>query len=248
MTSSEIWDEYTAAHYDRDTADRFAPEILGPTVEFLADMADHGAALEFAIGTGRVAIPLARRGIPVTGIELSAAMVARLREKVDEQELPVIVGDMVTTVAAGAGAFSLVYLVFNTLANLRTQAEQVRCFVNAARHLRSGGRFVIELWVPSLQRLVPGATAVPISLDEGHLLFDTYDVVAQECVSHHYIAQPDGTARYSAGRFRYAWPSECDLMAALAGLDFETRYADWDRSPFLATSGSHVSVWRKPSS
>ena len=245
MTSSEVWDEETAARYDDAAADRYAPEVLDPTVDFLARLAGDGPALELAIGTGRVGIALRERGIPVTGIELSAPMVARLRQKVDEATLPVVVGDMATTRVDGA--FTLVYLVWNSISNLRTQDEQVACFQNAARHLAPGGRFVIELWVPLLRRLPPGQLAAPFDVSDGHLGFDTYDLVTQACTSHHYTREPDGSIHYGAGSFRYIWPSECDLMARLAGLDLEQRVADWDGSPFTDESEGHVSVWRKPS-
>jgi SAM-dependent methyltransferase len=242
--SSEVWDEATADRYDADAAEKFAPDVLGPAVDRLAELADGGPALELAIGTGRVALPLQARGVPVTGIELSSAMVAALRRKADAETLPVVVGDMATTVVDGS--FSLVYLVWNSLSNLRTQDEQVQCFRNAAHHLRRGGRFVVELWVPPLRRLPPGQLAAPFDVSVGHLGFDTYDLVTQECTSHHYHRRDDGTVDYSAGRFRYAWPSECDLMAQLAGLELEDRWSDWRRSPFTSDSTDHVSVWRKP--
>lgn len=245
MTSSEVWGEETAARYDADSAERFAPEVLDPTVDRLERLADDGPALELAIGTGRVGVPLAARGVPVTGIELSEPMVAQLRRKVDEEQIPVHVGDMATTVVPGAGTFSLVYLVWNSISNLRTQAEQVQCFRNAAHHLRPGGRFVIDLWVPPIQRLAPGEMAVPMVIGDGHLVFDTYDLVTQECTSHHYRRLDDGSVRYGAGHFRYIWPAECDLMAQLAGMQLESRWADWNGSPFTATSESHVSVWRR---
>jgi SAM-dependent methyltransferase len=245
VTSSEVWDDETAARYDADAAPHFAPEVLDPTIDLLERLAEGGPALEFAIGTGRVGIPLAARGVPVTGIELSEPMVAQLRRKDDEEQIPVIVGDMATTIVPGAGTFSLVFLVWNSISNLRTQAEQVQCFRNAAHHLRPGGRFVIDLWVPPIQRLPPGGAAVPMSIAEEHLVFDTYDLVTQKCASHHYYRDEDGGVRYGVGHFRYIWPSECDLMAQLAGLELESRSADWKGSPFLATSGSHVSVWRK---
>ncbi len=244
MTSSEVWGEETARRYDADSAEKFAPDVLEPTVEFLARLAGPGPALEFAIGTGRVGIPLAARGIPVTGIELSAAMVAQLRRKADAATLPVVVGDMATT--AVPGTFSLVYLVWNSISNLRTQQEQVECFRNAARHLAPGGRFVLELWVPLVRRLPPGQLAVPMTVGDGHLLVDTYDLVTQRCTSHHYRREPGGATRYGAGSFRYIWPAECDLMARLAGMELEERLADWDGSPFTSDSESHVSVWRKP--
>lgn len=245
VTSSEVWDEETAAQYDQDAAEHFSPEVLDPTVDVLERLAEDGPALEFAIGTGRVGIPLAARGVPVTGIELSGPMVAQLRRKIGEDALPVVVGDMATTVVPGAGEFSLVFLVWNSISNLRTQAEQVQCFRNAAKHLRPGGRFVIELWVPPIQRLLPGEQAVPMSVEERHLIFDTYDLVTQECASHHYYRDDDGSIRYGAGHFRYIWPAESDLMAQLAGLELESRSADWKEGPFLASSASHVSVWRK---
>ena len=244
MTSSEVWDEATASTYDERSAERFAPEVLGPTVDFLTRLAGSGPALELAVGTGRVAIELVRRGVPVTGIELSRPMVEQLRRKIEESSLPVVVGDMATTVVPGR--FSLVYLVWNSISNLRTQAEQVECFANAARHLAPGGRFVIELWVPPLRRLPPGQLAAPFDVSDGHLGFDVYDLVTQECTSHHYTRQPDGSVSYDSGRFRYIWPAECDLMAQLAGLELEERVADWDGSPFTSDSESHISVWRKP--
>jgi SAM-dependent methyltransferase len=242
VPSSDLWDEDAAQRYDESSADMFDPTVLGPTVDFLERAAGGGPALEFAVGTGRVAIPLAGRGVRVTGVELSAPMVAQLRRKVGEADLPVVIGDMVTTQVPGE--FSLVYLIWNALGLLRTQEEQVACFSNAARHLVAGGRFVIELWVPPVRRLPPGQVAVPFEVGERHLAFDTYDLVSQRGTSHHYWPGPDGAARYGASNFRYAWPAECDLMARLAGLDLEDRFADWDGRPFTAESESHVSVWR----
>jgi SAM-dependent methyltransferase len=244
VTSSDVWDEETAEHYDESSADKFSPAVLEPTVEFLAQLAGSGAALEFAIGTGRVGVPLAARGVPVTGIELSEPMVRQLRRKVDARTLPVTVGDMATTVVPGK--FSLVYLVWNSISNLRTQDEQIACFVNAARHLAPGGRFVIELFVPELRQLPPGQLARPFTVEEGRLGFDIYDTVEQRCTSHHYWHDADGTLHHDFGSFRYIWPAECDLMARIAGLDLERRVADWDGSPFTSDSGSHVSVWRMP--
>lgn len=244
MTSSDLWDDATARRYDESSAQMFAPEVLDPTVDFLAARAGTGRALELAIGTGRVAVPLAERGVPVAGIELSEAMVAQLRRKVDEARLPVVVGDMAT--ARVPGEFSLVYLVFNTVGNLRTQAEQVACFRNAARHLAPGGRFVVEVGVPPLRRLPPGQVAVPFDVGEHHVGFDTYDVTTQGGTSHHYWREADGSTRYAVHHFRYVWPAECDLMAELAGLELEQRVAGWDGSEFASDSTSHVSVWRRP--
>lgn len=250
MTSSDLWDEQTAERYDASSAPMFTPEVLGPTVDLLARLAGDGPALEVAIGTGRVAVPLLGRGVRVVGIELSEPMVACLRRKVDEASLPVVLGDMATTRFSGVGPapgeFSLVYLVFNTIGNLRTQAEQVECFRNAARHLRPGGRFVLEVGIPALRLLPPGQSAVPFRVEEGQLGFDTYDVTTQQATSHHYWTEVDGTVRYGAHHFRYVWPAECDLMAQLAGMEPESRWEDWDGSPFTSDSTSHVSVWRKP--
>lgn len=243
MTSSDVWTEQDAATYDEDLATEFEPSVVGPAVEYLRDLAEGGPVLEFAVGTGRVAVPLAAAGVPVTGIELSEAMVARLRRKVDEQTLPVVVGDMATTVVPGE--FSLVYLVFNTISNLRTQAEQVQRFKNAAQHLRPGGRFVIELWVPPVHRLVPGNDAVAMEVRDGLAAFDTYDLATQACTSQSYRRDADGTVRHDIGRFRYLWPSECDLMAHVAGLELESRHEDWSGAPFTSASEKHVSVWRK---
>ena len=243
MTSSEVWDAETAAAYDETSAEMFAPEVLGPAVDFLAGLAGRGRALEFAVGTGRVAIPLVDRGVPVTGIELSEPMVAQLRRKMSAQRLPVVIGDMATT--SVPGDFELVYLVWNSISNLRTQREQVECFRNAARHLVPGGRFVIELWVPPIRRLPPGQLAAAMQVDPDHLVFDTYDLVTQACTSHHYRTDADGTTTYGSGSFRYIWPPECDLMAELAGMELEGRYADWDRTPFTSDSEKHVSVWRR---
>lgn len=190
MTSSDLWDEETAERYDDAAAKMFAPQVLDPAVDFLARLAGSGPALEFAVGTGRVAIPLLARGISLTGIELSQPMADRLRHKVSAEELPVIIGDMAT--AAVPGQFSLVYVVWNSIGNLRTQDEQVQCFRNAARHLSPGGRFVIELWVPGIRRFPPGQSAVPFEVTDRHVGFDTYDMATQQGTSHHYWRLDDG--------------------------------------------------------
>jgi len=244
MTSSDLWDAETAARYDASSVHMYAPDVLEPAVEFLAGLAADGPALELAIGTGRVAIPLAARGIPVSGIELSEPMVDQLRRKVPADELAVVIGDMAT--ARAPGTFALVYVVWNSIGNLRTQDEQVQCFANAARHLAPGGRFVVELWVPAIRRFPPGQAAVPFHVDDHHVGFDTYDMTTQRGTSHHYTRSEDGTVRYGASGFRYIWPAECDLMARLAGLDLEQRVADWHGRSFTSESESHVSVWRKP--
>lgn len=243
MTSSEVWGEDTARRYDAEDAAMFAPEVLGPTVELLADLAGEGRALELAVGTGRVGIALTRRGVPVVGIELSEPMAAQLRAKVDQDTLPVLIGDMATTRAPGE--FTLVYLVYNTISNLLTQDEQVACFVNAAAHLLPGGRFVVECSIPDLRRLPPGQLACPFDVTEEHLGFDTYDLVNQRLVSHHFTREGERYRR-DAGTFRFAWPAEMDLMARIAGLELEARYADWRRTPLTDDSRSAVSVWRRP--
>jgi len=244
VTSSELWDHATADRYDTEEAPRSTAAFLGPTLDFLSELAGDGRALEFAIGTGRVGIPLRERGVPVTGIELSEHMAAVLRRKIDEDRLPVTVGDMATTVVPGT--FSLVYVVYNTISNLLTQDEQVECFRNAARHLEPGGRFVVELGVPPLRLLPPTQTAVPFDVSERHLGFDTFDLVEQLLVSHHFTREEDGGYRRGSCRQRYAWPAELDLMAKIAGLRLERRVADWEGTPFTQDSGGHISVWRKP--
>jgi SAM-dependent methyltransferase len=247
MTNQQqLWDDETARKYDTPGEGMFAPEVLGPTVEVLSKLAGDGPAIEFAIGTGRVAIPLSEAGVQVSGIELSHAMISRLREKASERNIPVVQGDM--TEALAGENFSLAFLVFNTIANLLTQDDQVRCFQNAARHLAPGGRFVIELWVPQLRSLSPGHGGTVEESEPGYLLVDTYDVLKQHVISHHVRFAPelaDGQeARIGRTPHRYVWPSELDLMARLAGFELESRWADWDGSEFTGESRSHVSVYR----
>ncbi len=245
VTSSELWTRATADRYDAEETEMSSAAVLGPTLAFLSELAGDGRALEFAIGTGRVGVPLRERGVPVAGVELSTHMAAVLRRKISEDMLPVSIGDMATTVVPGE--FTLVYLVYNTITNLLTQDEQVECFRNAARHLTPGGRFVIELGVPPLRFLPPGQVAVPFDVSERHLGFDTFDLVEQVLVSHHLTRDgDDGRYRRSRSRHRYAWPAELDLMARIAGLELERRVADWDGAPFTQDSTKHISVWRKP--
>jgi SAM-dependent methyltransferase len=238
----EYFGEEAAARYD-DDARMFDPSLVGPTVELLAELASEGRALEFAIGTGRIALPLALRGVPVTGIDASEAMLARLRAKTGAERIDVAVGDMTTTRIDGS--FRVVYLVFNTINNLVTQDAQVACFRNAATHLEAGGCFVVEVGVPQLRRLPPGQTAVPFTVEPDRLGFDRYDVVTQELWSHHYWKGPNGIETFSLP-FRYVWPSELDLMARLAGMRLRDRWAGWQREPFTSESDSHVSVYEKP--
>ncbi|WP_030543466.1 bifunctional 2-polyprenyl-6-hydroxyphenol methylase/3-demethylubiquinol 3-O-methyltransferase UbiG [Streptomyces albus] len=244
MDQESIWGADAAHSYDTPGTGMFAPDVLGPAVDRLAQLAGDGAALEFAIGTGRVAIPLAEHGVPVTGIELSRPMVEQLRTKADESTIPVVIGDMAT--ATAPGTYSLVYLVYNTISNLLTQAEQVECFRNAARHLAPGGRFVIELWVPELRKLPPGQTAMVWQSEPGYIGLDTYDVLRQHVVSHHFRFNETEQAELFRSPHRYIWPAELDLMAQLAGFELETRHADWGGAEFTAESDSHVSVYRLP--
>jgi SAM-dependent methyltransferase len=242
MDHKTIWNEAAAASYDTPGAGMFDPLLLDQTVARLAALAGTGATLELAIGTGRVAIPLRQRGVPVSGVEISAPMLARLREKASEAEIPVVLGDM--TQARVPGRFSLVFLVYNGISNVLSQAEQVECFRNAARHLAPGGRFLIELWVPDLRRLPPGQQATVFATEPGYIGLDTVDLLNQIVVSHHFRFGESNEAQLFRSPHRYAWPSELDLMAQLAGFSLESRHADWLGTPFTAESRSHISVYR----
>ena len=241
----DYFGEAVAARYDESSADMFAPAVADPVVDFLADLAGQGAALELGIGTGRIALPLARRGIRVHGIDLSEAMVARLRAKPGAEQVTVTIGDFATTTVDGR--FSVAYLVFNTIMNLTTQDGQVACFQNVAAQLEPGGCFVIEVMVPELQRLPPGETVRPFTVTPTHLGFDEYDVASQGLISHHYTVVDDKLELVSMP-FRYVWPSELDLMARMAGMTLRERWSGWNREPFTSDSTSHVSVWEKPAS
>ncbi|GGK82732.1 class I SAM-dependent DNA methyltransferase [Streptomyces flaveus] len=235
--------EKVAAGYDESAADMFRPEAVDPAVDLLVGLAGDGRALELGIGTGRIALPLARRGIPVHGIDMSRAMVAQLRAKPGGDTVGVTIGDFATTRVEGT--FAVAYLVFNTINNLTTQDAQVACFQNAAAHLRPGGCFVIEVGVPELRRLPPGQNAVPFRISPTQWAFDIYDVATQ-AMSSNYVTIVDGRAKHEYYPFRYVWPSELDLMARLAGLRLRDRWEDWDRAPFTSESRRHVSVWEKP--
>jgi SAM-dependent methyltransferase len=237
--------ERVAERYDESSADMFEPVVIDPAVDFLAELAGSGAALELGIGTGRIALPLAQRGIRVHGIDLSEAMVAKLRAKPGAEDIEVTIGDFATTRVEGT--FSVAYLVFNTIMNLTTQDEQVACFENVAAHLEPGGCFVIEVGVPALQRLPPGETVRAFDISATHLGFDEYDVVSQGLISHHYSVV-DGKLELHSVPFRYVWPSELDLMARLAGMGLRERWSGWKREPFASDSRKHVSVWEKPGS
>jgi len=240
---TNYFDEPVAATYDENSGDMFDPAVLEPTVDLLADLAGpDGSALELAVGTGRVALPLAARGVRVHGIDLSAAMLERLREKDGAEAVATTLGDMTSTRVDGS--FDVAYLVFNTVGNVTTQDGQVDIFANAAAHLRPGGHFVIETGVPQLQRVTPGQRFRVFARTEDYLGVDEYDVVTQQMWSHHH--RFDGAqGRRASIPFRYVWPSELDLMARLAGMRLVHRWADWQRSPFDAESTSHVSVWRR---
>jgi SAM-dependent methyltransferase len=241
----DYFGERIAERFDERYAYQCDPAVVDPIVAFLAELARGGAALELGIGTGRIALPLARRGVPVHGIELSEAMVARLRAKPGAEQIGVTIGDFAT--AKVAGTFSVAYLVANTIMNLTTQDEQVACFRNVAERLDSRGCFVIEVLVPGLQRLPPGDTFQPFDVSPAHLGFDEYDVARQGLVSHHYWIA-DGKVDAFSIPFRYVWPSELDLMAQLAGMTLRERWSGWKREPFTSESGMHVSVWEKAAS
>jgi hypothetical protein len=232
-----------AERFDERHAELAVPEVVDPMVDFLEVVAGGGAALEFGVGTGRLALPLAGRGVRVHGIDLSEAMVAQLRSKPGAERIDATIGDFATTTVEGR--FSLVYLVANTIMNLTTQDEQVACFQNAAAHLEPGGAFLIEVLVPGLRRLPPGERFQLFDVSSRHLGFDEIDVASQSLTSHHYWID-DGTVEVVSPPFRYVWPSELDLMAQLAGMTLDERWGDWTREPFTSASEKHVSVWRTP--
>ena len=237
-------------HFGPDVAERFDeryahqadPAVVDPTVDFLAGVAGDGAALELGIGTGRIALPLSQRGVDVLGIDLSEAMVDRLRAKPGGGRIAVTIGDFATTKVGGM--FSVAYLLVNTIMNLTSQEEQVACFRNVAEQLEPGGCFVVEVQVPKLQRLPSGERLQPFDVSSTHLGFDEIDVATQRLVSHHYWIEDDKVEVLSPP-FRYVWPSELDLMAQLADMSLRERWGDWDRSPFTNESEKHVSVWEK---
>ncbi len=235
--------ESIAAAYDESAAHLFDPAVVDPAVDFLVELAGDGGALELGIGTGRIALPLAQRGVPVHGIELSKAMAARLHAKPGSERIGVTIGDFATTTVDGT--FSVAYLVRNTIMNLTTQETQIACFRNVAAHLEPGGCFVIEVLVPGLQRLPPGQTIQDFHLSETKWGLDEYDVVTQGLISHHFTFLDGRITRWSVP-FRYAWPAELDLMAQLAGMSLRERWSGWRREQFASDSREHVSVWQMP--
>jgi hypothetical protein len=236
------FDERIAKSYQAKWPELFEPAVVDPAVSFLADLAGTGAALELGIGTGRLAIPLSQRGVRVHGIDLSPDMVAQLQAKVGSDDIGVTIGDFATTRVGGT--FKLAYLVRNTITNLTSQDEQVACFGNVAAQLEPGGCFVIEVYIPELQRIPPGETIHAFTVTPTHLGFEEYDVATQIAFSHHYWVV-DGQLETHSAPFRYVWPSELDLMARLAGMTLCERWSDWTREPFTSDSRQHVSVWEK---
>jgi SAM-dependent methyltransferase len=235
--------ERAAARYDESTAEMSGAGVVEPAVDLLAELAGGGRALELGIGTGRIALPLAGRGVQVHGIDMSRAMVARLRAKPGGDVLGVTIGDFATTTAGGP--FSVVYLVFNTIMNLTTQEAQLACFRNAAAHLEPGGCFVIEVGVPELRKLPPGQSVVPFHVGPERWAFDIYDTATQ-AMSSNYVQVSGDQGEYRSIPFRYVWPAELDLMAQLAGMRLRERWAGWTREPFTSDSGQHVCLWEKP--
>ena len=240
--TKNYFDKRIAKGYDAKWANLAEPGVVDPAVDFLADLAGSGGALELGIGTGRIALPLSQRGVRVHGIELSREMVEQFQMKPGADNINVTIGDFATTRVVGS--FELAYLVRNTITNLTTQAAQVECFLNVANHLKSGGYFVIEVYIPELQRLPPGETIHAFDVTETHLGFEEYDVATQIAHSHHYWVT-DGRLETFSAPFRYVWPSELDLMARIAGMTLHERWSDWTREPFTSESRSHVSVWKK---
>jgi SAM-dependent methyltransferase len=234
--------EAIAEHYDADAAGMFRDGVVEPAVDVLAGLAGSGRALELGVGTGRIALSLAARGVPVHGVDLSRAMVARLRAKPGADAVTTTIGDFATTRVPGT--FSVAYLVFNTIGNLTTQDAQVACFGNAAAHLEPGGCFVVEVGVPELRRLPPGQSVIPFRVGDTGWAYDVYDVATQS-MSSNYVTVDGDRGTFRSIPFRYVWPAELDLMARIAGMRLRDRWEDWERTPFTAESRSHVSVWEK---
>ena len=242
MHKDGYFDERVAATYDEIHADLAGPEIVNSTVAFLVDLVGSGNALEFGIGTGRIALPLTDRGVIVHGIEMSRAMVAKLVEKPKGAEIPVTIGDFAT--AATGESYSIVFLLFNTIMNLTTQAAQVDCFRNAAAHLEPGGHFVVEVMVPQLRELSTSRRCHVFGVSEKKWGIDEYDTSTQSVITHH-LKFTNGKIERSSVPFRYVWPGELDLMAQIAGMTLSGRWENWRKDAFTNESHSHISVWEK---
>ena len=241
--ASITWGRNLAEIYDATNSAQFDPAVLDPMLRLLVELADGGNALEFAVGTGRVALPLARQGIRVHGVELSTAMVDQLRAKPGADAVSVAIGDMTTTRVAGR--FTLVYLVANSIMNVTTQDDQLSVFANAAAHLDAGGCFVVEVIVPALRSVPRGEPGRVFAMVPDHVGIETFDdLVGQVAWSHHWM-QVDGRLIRHSAPYRYVWPSELDLMARLAGFRLRHRWAGWDRTPFTSESTSQVAVFEK---
>ncbi len=236
---SNTWGQETAETYDAASASMFAPQVLTPTIDLLAELARGGPALELAIGTGRVALPLSARGVDVSGIELSPHMAERLSTKPGAGSVAVTIGDMTTTRVAGA--FKLVYLVWNTIMNVTTQEEQLAVFANAAAHLIPGGHFVVEVAVPE-----PHRHGSVFAMEDDHVGIDTYDDLVGQIVSSHHWTEVNGHLVRHSAPYRYIWPAELTLMGQLAGLSLTQRWAGWRKEPFTADSTSQIAVFEKP--
>lgn len=243
MTQDDYFGEPVAERYDEAHAEVFQADVVAPAVDVLADLAEGGRALELGIGTGRIALPLAERGVPVHGIELSGAMVDRLRAKPGGDAIGVTIGDFAT--ARADGSFSLAFLLFNTIMNLTTQEAQVACFRNVANHLEPGGCFVIEVMVPELRKIPAGQNNVMFESGPAYWAWSEYHVATQ-AMTCHYVDTAEGRAGHRTIPFRYVWPAELDLMAQLAGLRLRDRWEDWAHTPFTEDSAQHISVWEKP--
>jgi SAM-dependent methyltransferase len=244
---AETFGELFSDVYDTWYGTKLAEETTQASVQVLADLAAGGTVLELAIGTGRVALTLAAQGLSVHGIDASEAMVAKLREKPGGDRIPVVIGDFGEV--SVDGAFDLIYVIFNTLFNLTSQDDQVRCFQNVAHHLTAGGLFVVEAFVPDISGFVDNQAVrtVHLTTDSAYLEASVHDPVRQT-VQYQYIEITQEGARLYPVPMRYAWPSELDLMARLAGLELRERWGGWDCSPFTASSSGHVSVYGRTES
>ena len=246
MEQDFFLDEQIAQHYDASSTDMFDPALLGPTVDLLACLADGGSrsALELGIGTGRVALPLAARGVRVAGIEVSEPMLRELRRKPGAEAIDVEVGSFRT--CRLDRRFRIVFGIYNVFTTFTTQDEQVAAFANAADHVEDGGYLVAECWIPDLQRLAPGDRLRAFEVSSTHIGVDEYEPADQRCTSHHLLFDGDRVIARGASHHRWLWPSELDLMARLAGLERHERLATWSGDAFTSESRNCISIFRKP--